>query len=296
MGMHYARDKSRDSWPARPCACSPQAGGAGARAHIFIGMRGSLRYVFSMTTHAAPEPSADWCLFLDVDGTLIDFTQSPQDTRSDVRLNRLLQDVQRSLAGRIALVSGRSIGRLDELFAPLRFAAAGLHGAERRSASGRLHRAAIAHADLDPAREALRAFAARHPGTRFEDKRVALALHYRGAPRFEASARALVVRLADELGPAFHVQEGNMVLEIKPSGYTKATAIEAFLAEAPFAGRTPVFVGDDLTDRDGFRFVEASGGISVAVGDRVSAQWRIEDPAAVRDWLGRIAALNEPRR
>ncbi|HVC01573.1 MAG TPA: trehalose-phosphatase [Steroidobacteraceae bacterium] len=246
-----------------------------------------------MMKYAAPTPSADWCLFLDVDGTLIDFTDSPQDTRSDECLNRLLQDVERSLAGRIALVSGRGIGKLDELFAPLRFAAAGLHGAERRSASGVLHRAAIAGVDLDGAREALRAFAARCPGTRFEDKGLALALHYRAAPHFEAPARGLVRRVAAGLGAAFHIQEGNMVLEIKPSGYTKVAAIEAFLAEPPFAGHTPVFVGDDYTDCDGLRFVEASGGISVAVGDRVRAQWHLPDPTAVRDWLGRIAALKE---
>jgi trehalose 6-phosphate phosphatase len=82
-----------------------------------------------------------------------------------------------------------------------------------------------------------------------------------------------------------------MVLEIKPDGFTKATAIEEFLLEQPFAGRTPVVVGDDLTDQGGFRLVEALGGISIAVGHRVQGQWRLDNPAAVRRWLGSIAAL-----
>jgi trehalose 6-phosphate phosphatase len=82
-----------------------------------------------------------------------------------------------------------------------------------------------------------------------------------------------------------------MVLEIKPCGFTKATAIEEFLLEQPFAGRTPVVVGDDLTDQAGFRLVEALGGISIAVGHRVQGQWRLDNPAAVRRWLGSIAAL-----
>ena len=82
-----------------------------------------------------------------------------------------------------------------------------------------------------------------------------------------------------------------MVLEIKPYGFTKATAIEEFLEEPPFAGRTPVVVGDDLTDQGGFRLVEALGGISIAVGHRVQGQWRLDNPAAVRRWLGSIAAL-----
>jgi trehalose 6-phosphate phosphatase len=87
-----------------------------------------------------------------------------------------------------------------------------------------------------------------------------------------------------------------MVLEIKPRGFTKATAIKAFMAEPPFSGRTPVFVGDDLTDQDGFRMVEDHGGISIAVGDRVRAQFHLENPAAVRSWLQAIAALYDSHR
>jgi trehalose 6-phosphate phosphatase len=87
------------------------------------------------------------------------------------------------------------------------------------------------------------------------------------------------------------VQEGKMVLEIKPRGFTKATALEEFMREAPFAGRTPVFLGDDLTDLAGFRAIEAHGGITIAVGSRIRGQWRLEDPAAARRWLASIAAL-----
>ena len=86
-----------------------------------------------------------------------------------------------------------------------------------------------------------------------------------------------------------------MVMEIKSSQHTKATAIAAFLEEPPFRGHTPVFVGDDLTDLDGFDVVDRRGGIAIAVGDRVQARWRIENPSAVRAWLGRIAALGERR-
>jgi trehalose 6-phosphate phosphatase len=250
-----------------------------------------LRYVFAIMTASAPAPSRNWCLFLDVDGTLIDFTDSPSETRSDDELNALLDGVERSLDGSVALVSGRSIDSLDALFAPRRFAAAGLHGLERRAASGELHRAAVADTDLDAARRALHAFVAGNPGAALEDKGRAVALHYRGAPALERAARALLGDVAALLGERFHVQEGNMVMEIKPHRYTKATAIEAFLGESPFAGRTPVFVGDDFTDEDGFRVVEAHGGISVAVGDRVRAQRRIADPSGVREWLARIAAL-----
>jgi trehalose 6-phosphate phosphatase len=188
-------------------------------------------------------------------------------------------------------VSGRSIESLDALFAPLVFPAAGLHGVERRSASGERRGANYSDPALAPARLALTAFVESHPGTLLEDKGRALALHFRLAPDFEASARQAIATLVRPLAPAYHVQEGKMVLEIKPHGFTKATAIEELRREAPFAGRTPVVVGDDLTDQVGFRLVEALGGISIAVGHRVQGQWRFDNPAAVRHWLASIAAL-----
>ncbi len=101
-----------------------------------------------------------------------------------------------------------------------------------------------------------------HPGTLLEDKGRAIAVHFRLAPAFESDARRAVDAAAGPLGADYHVQEGKMVFEIKPRGFTKATAAEEFMREPPFAGRTPVFVGDDLTDEAGFRAVEALGGIS----------------------------------
>ena len=88
------------------------------------------------------------------------------------------------------------------------------------------------------------------------------------------------------------MQAGNQVFELKPKGFSKATAAGAFMNEWPFAGRTPVFVGDDLTDEPGLRFVERAGGVSIAVGDRLTGQWRLDDPREVRRWLAAIIALD----
>jgi trehalose 6-phosphate phosphatase len=68
------------------------------------------------------------------------------------------------------------------------------------------------------------------------------------------------------------------------------------MQEPPFSGRKPVFVGDDLTDQDGFRMVEDQGGVSIAVGDRVHGQFRFETVSAVRRWLQEIAALHDSHR
>jgi trehalose 6-phosphate phosphatase len=241
----------------------------------------------------APPPSLEWCLFLDVDGTLFELTDSPFDTCADAELKALLSEVAERLGGALALVSGRSIEYLDALFAPLRLPAAGLHGVERRKATGIMHGASFVDSQLDPARAAIKALVEAHPGTLFEDKGRTVAVHFRMAPQFEPVVRETMVAAAARLSSNYHIQEGSMMFEVKPRGFTKGSAIGAFMREPPFSGRKPVFVGDDLTDLDGFKAVQDQGGISIAVGDRVPAQYRLENVAAVRAWLKGIAALHD---
>jgi trehalose 6-phosphate phosphatase len=240
-----------------------------------------------------PPVSLSWCLFLDVDGTLIELTDSPLETFADDEIKTLLTSAAKRLGGALALVSGRTIEYLDSLFAPLRLPTAGLHGVERRKASGMMHGATFVDSQLDRARAALKALVQAHPGTLFEDKGRSVTVHFRMAPQFEATIAETVRGIAVQLGTNYHIQGGNMMLELKPRGFTKASAIKAFMQEPPFSGRRPVFVGDDLTDLDGFKTVEDQGGISIAVGDRVRAQYRLEDAAAVRGWLKEIAALHD---
>jgi trehalose 6-phosphate phosphatase len=247
-------------------------------------------------TSSPPLPSLQWCVFLDVDGTLVEFTDSPLETYADPELKALLSDVAERLGGALALVSGRSIEYLDGLFAPLRLPAAGLHGVERRKASGVMHGASFVDSQLDPARTVLKALVIAHPGTLLEDKGRTIAVHFRMAPRSEPAVLETVRAIAAQLGSNYHIQGGNMMLELKPRGFTKASAIKAFMHEPPFSGRKPVFVGDDLTDQDGFRTVEDQGGISIAVGDRVHGQFRLENPKAVRGWLEGISAMHDSHR
>ncbi|HWJ33833.1 MAG TPA: trehalose-phosphatase [Steroidobacteraceae bacterium] len=244
-----------------------------------------------MTQLPPPTPSLDWCLFLDVDGTLIELTETPFDTKASEELKALLKDVSERLDGALALVSGRSIEYLDALFAPLRLPSAGLHGIERRKASGVLHGASFRDSQLDAARDALALLVQSHAGTLLEDKGRTIAIHFRMAPQFEPELREAVLGVAAMLGNNYHVQSGSMMLEIKPRGFHKGGAVKAFIQEPPFSGRTPVYVGDDLTDIDGFRVVEIHGGFSIAVGERVQGKYRLDDPAAVREWLEGIAGL-----
>src|SRR5208282_41318 len=163
-------------------------------------------------------------------------------------------------------------------------------------ASGLMHGASFQDSQLDRARAALVDLVQTHAGTLLEDKGRTVAIHFRMAPQFEPELREKVTAIAALLGTNYHVQPGNMMLEIKPRGFNKGGAVKAFLKEPPFSGRTPVYVGDDLTDIDGFKVVDDQGGISIAVGDRVSGQYHLDGPEAVRMWLKGIAGLVDSHR
>jgi len=236
---------------------------------------------------ALPALAPGWAFFLDVDGTILEYAARPDAVRPDASVFHLLSALHRAVRGALALISGRPVSGLDALFAPLRLPVAGQHGIERRDARGGVH----LHAFPDEAyrRAAMRigSFAALHAGLVFEDKGYSAALHYRLAPQLADAARGAVHNAASELGPGFEVQDGKMVVELKPSGRDKGSAIEEFMREAEFAGRIPVFIGDDLTDEFGFGVVNRLGGHSVKVGAGASAaRWRVADAAAVRAWLG----------
>lgn len=225
-------------------------------------------------------------MFLDVDGTLIDFAPTPDAARAEPGLPLRLVELSRRFDGALALVSGRAIESLDRLFAPVRLPAAGIHGVERRDYRGQLHFAGFEPAELNEPRRRLRDFVAAHPGTLLEDKGRSLALHYRLAPHLQSVAQEFVQSLHRDLPPLTQVQPGHFVIEIKSEIANKATAIEEFMQEPPFAGRVPVFIGDDVTDWDGFRYVEAAGGHAIYVGPTPHPQrgW-FPDPASVRQWL-----------
>ncbi len=242
-----------------------------------------------------PSVSASWALFLDVDGTLLEHAERPDAVKADAMLVELLARLARATGGALALISGRAVADLDALFAPLVLPAAGQHGLERRDASGGIHLHPFPVPPLRRAAARLAEFAAQHAGLFFEDKGRNLALHYRQAPQLAEAVRGAASAAAAELGAGFELQAGKQVFEIKPGGRDKGLAIEEFTNEPPFAGHTPVFVGDDLTDEFGFGVVNRLGGLSVKVGPGQSvARWRLADAGEVREWLARCAAALRP--
>jgi trehalose 6-phosphate phosphatase len=229
-------------------------------------------------------------LFLDYDGTLVPIAPTPAEARADDEVRALLAALAERLSGALGVVSGRPVADIDGFLAPLRLTVAGLHGLELRRRDGGLVELAAAGEDLAPVRAAFAAFAARSPGTLVEDKRLSLALHYRQAPACEPEAVALATRLEGASGGALRLQRGKMVVELLPAGRDKGRAIEDLLALPEFAGRVPVFVGDDVTDEAGFRAVNRLGGTSVRVGAAeggTEAGQRLAGIADLRSWLRR---------
>ncbi len=244
------------------------------------------------TPHALPEPSDDWALFLDVDGTLIEFADAPDAVAVDPDMIDVLARLGRRYGGAVALVSGRGLETLDRLFQPLRLTAAGLHGLERRSPGGTVETTNGAAEPLARVRHAAYDFVADDGRLRVEDKGLTVALHYRRAPDRAGDVAELARRLAAETDGSLAVQRGKMVVEFRPLGPNKGDVVELFMAEAPFTGRVPVFIGDDVTDEDGFAAVNRLGGHSIRVGneDATVARWRIAGVQELCGWLGDLAA------
>lgn len=203
-------------------------------------------------------------LFLDLDGTLAEIAERPDDVGPDPRRTALVARAQAALDGRVAVVSGRAVADLARLIPVDGLSLAGSHGLERRTSDGgRL--SAEPHPALPSAAAAFAALAANDAGLVLEEKPLSVALHYRGAPSAEAEVLALAERLAADTG--LYLQRGRMVAELKTPGANKGDAIAAFIAEPPFAGASPLFLGDDLTDEPGFVVARELGGAGVLVGE-----------------------------
>jgi trehalose 6-phosphate phosphatase len=227
-------------------------------------------------------------ILLDVDGTILDIAPSPGEVHVPASLQRALAVLSERVGGALALVSGRALADVDRIFAPLRLPAIGGHGAELRSAAGSdaERRAAPLDAGL---RAALERLAAAHPGTTIEDKGYSIALHYRLVPELERNLVREVQR-ACEPYRTIELLTGKAVIEVKQAGVNKGTAVRELMHHLPFRGRTPIFVGDDVTDEDAFAVMPEFGGRAISVGRAVPGISEvIASPVEVRRWLENLS-------
>ncbi len=252
----------------------------------------------ALPPHPALPPPHRAAFLLDLDGTLLDIAPTPESVVVAPGLAADLAALRDRVGGALAIVTGRPIAQIDALLPGVPHAVAGEHGGATRHAPGEPVRAA-ALADIPDAwRDAAARIAAAHPGARVEDKRRGIVLHYRAAPEHGASLRTALAALLAPAGDtpagdppagdppdsdAFHLLGAKMAWEIRPAGADKGSAVRALMARPPFAGRLPVFVGDDVTDEDGIAAAVALGGVGLRVPDTFG------DPEGVRAWIARLA-------
>jgi trehalose 6-phosphate phosphatase len=229
--------------------------------------------------------------FLDFDGTLVEIVAKPDAVHLDARTRRALACLQREAGGAVAIVTGREIAVIDAFTAPLQLPVAGVHGLERRDHAGVTRSHALDPSFFSEADRLLAPLVARIPELIVERKSASVALHYRSRPDCERDCLAVMEEVARH-GSNVRLQRGKMVIEARPDGGDKGTAIREFMAEVPFRGRKPVFAGDDVTDEDAFREVNGLGGVTIRVGPGpTSARYLAGSTAEFLDWLAECAGL-----
>ena len=233
----------------------------------------------------------DCAVLLDIDGTLLDLAPTPREVWVPPGLAKTLSRLHEKTSGALALVSGRSLNDIDLIFAPEQFPAVGGHGAEMRVAIDSESVAVHAPPMDKELKRRLAAIAKLSPGILLEDKGYSLALHYRLAPHAEKAIYEAVSLIRADLASApIEVLPGKCVCEIKHSGFTKATGVRELMTHAPFRGRLPVFIGDDVTDESVFAIMPDFGGLAFSVGRRAQGvAGHFDEPRDVRAWLAHLA-------
>lgn len=246
-----------------------------------------------------PPPSVDVnlsirALLLDVDGTLIDIAPTPDAVVVPASLKRILGDLMEEASGAVALVSGRTIDTLDSLFHPLVVPAIGGHGAEMRLTPGDPINKTSTIVLPESLREKLHKLTEIDPRVFLEDKSHSAALHYRLAPEHEAFLQNAVSEIvAKEPADSVEYMFGKHVIDIKPKPFNKGLAVTELMKHKPFAGRTPIFIGDDTTDESVFEILPGLNGIGYSVGRSLAGtHGTFGTSQDVRTWLTEMWRLN----
>jgi trehalose 6-phosphate phosphatase len=228
------------------------------------------------TVPQPPSPQPDWALFLDLDGTLLDIAPRPDAVIVPDGLLEHLSCARAFLGGALAIVSGRKVSDIERFLAPLDLPLAGEHGAVLRIGGAEMMTARM----LPPSWIIrIRQKSEYWPGVLVEEKRCGLTVHYRQVPEYARAIERFLAQLVDE-DRSFEVLPAHMAFELRDGFVHKGRAVAEFMKRTPFAGRIPIFVGDDITDEDGIREAEARGGLGLRVKDTFS-----NSPACVRAWL-----------
>lgn len=218
-------------------------------------------------------------IFLDIDGTLLDIARKPEAVVVPEGLLAGLTRLRERTGGALALISGRPLDQIDRLF-PLNLPVAAEHGAVLRDAKGKLHQLVGRPVAYDEWYATLKRETKDLPGVVIEVKNVSLVVHYRQAPQWQDRLHELAARLVAQAGPEAMLLTAHMAFELRPRGFGKGEALEWFMETPPFAGKTPIFVGDDTTDEPAIAQAIQLGGVGLHVARDFGGSAQ-----AVRRWV-----------
>lgn len=231
-------------------------------------------------------------LFLDIDGTLIDIAATPESIVVPGDLVPLLERLSRGLDGALAIITGRPVSDVDRMLAPLKLAAAGVHGAEMRMTAGGETISTVPLL-VDSTTEAIHRLDSLAPGVMVEPKRYSIAVHYRNAPAAEPLIEAELNRILERSPEHLILCRGRRVFEVVPKAISKGSALETFLKLPQFRHRRPIMVGDDVSDETAFAAAVRCDGLALRVaGEHFPHETaELDGPTAVRAWLSTLAGL-----
>jgi trehalose 6-phosphate phosphatase len=235
-------------------------------------------------------------VLLDVDGTILDLAPTPLEVIVPPDLTVALERLSKRVGGALAFVSGRPLAELDLFFAPLKLPAIAGHGAELRLADGSVRRATTF---LDPELKAeIATIADDKPGVVVEDKGYSIAVHYRQVPHLGHEIRDEVSAICARFSSArLEILPGKSVVEVKQPSFNKGTAVRELMQHAPFNGRKPIFIGDDVTDEAAFEVLPEFEGVGFSVGREVQGiAGMFETPGDVRRWIAEMVRTGQEKR
>ena len=239
--------------------------------------------------------TAEAAFFLDFDGVLVALAETPDAIDVGPEVPRLLAGLHEQTDGAVAIVSGRAISDIRRFLPEFPGVVVGSHGAEIDRGEGPERTVDPDPATVDALRKMVEGFAYTDPAYIAEPKPMGVVLHFRRKPELRGAAYHMLEAALHEFR-GFHIHHSKMAFEVRPDGVGKERAVQALMREPPFAGRRPVYFGDDVTDEMALEWVREQGGVSCKVGDgQTAARCRLRDPAAVRSALARQIAGLSPR-
>ena len=216
------------------------------------------------TVKLLPKDIQQVALFLDVDGTLYEIENSPSLIKPCFRLQKKLHTIRNRLGGALGLISGRSLDDLDRIFDQNKMPVAGNHGAQLRDAL-RIKEYQADTENINGIALKIEESLNGQKNIEIENKGSNLTVHFRYSTIDRKEISKIMLEIV-KYEPKLILLEGTEVMEVKPLSHIKGTAISYYMKTKPFIKRRPIFIGDDISDEDGFETVNKKGGWSVRVG------------------------------